>query len=67
MVVNPKVFYVRLEYVLVPHVGGGDGLECESVGQADLLSDHFDCKQSRESVDLPLTCHPSPSLVTFLP
>ena len=29
---------------------------CESVGKADLLSDHFDGKQSRESVDLPLTC-----------
>ena len=38
---------------------------CESVGKADLLSDHFDSKQSRESVDLPFTCHPSPSLVTF--
>ena len=33
--------------------------------KADLLSDHFDSKQSRESIDLPLTCHPSPSLVTF--
>ena len=31
----------------------------------DLLSDHFDSKQSREAVDLPLTCHPSPSLTTF--
>ena len=38
---------------------------CESVGKADLLSDHFDSKQSREAVDLPLTCHPSPSLTTF--
>ena len=38
---------------------------CESVGKADLLSDHFDGKQSRESVDLPLTCHPSPSLTPF--
>ena len=38
---------------------------CESVGKANLLSDHFDSKQSRESVDLPLTCHPSPSLITF--
>ena len=37
----------------------------ESVGKADLLSDHFDSKQSREAVDLPLTCHPSPSLTTF--
>ena len=26
---------------------------CESVGQADLLSDHFDSKQSRKAVDLP--------------
>ena len=41
------------------------GLVCESVGKADLLSDHFDIKQSREAVDLPLTCHPSPSFTTF--
>ena len=39
---------------------------CESVGKADLLSDHFDGKQSRESVDLPLTCHLSPSLTSFV-
>ena len=38
---------------------------CESVGKADLLSDHFYSKQSREAVDLPLTCHPSPSLTIF--
>ena len=38
---------------------------CESVGKADLLLDHFDSKQSREAVDLLLTCHPSPSLSTF--
>ena len=38
---------------------------CESVGKADLLSDHFDSKQYREAVDLPLTCHPSPTLTTF--
>ena len=38
---------------------------CESVGKADLLSDHFDSKQSREAVDLLLTYHPSPSLATF--
>ena len=42
----------------------GGGLVCESVGKADLLSDHFNSKQSRETVDLPLTCHPSPSLTT---
>ena len=40
-------------------VGGGGGLVCDSVGEADLLSDHFDSKQSRDSVDLPLTSHPS--------
>ena len=38
---------------------------CESVGKADLLADHFDSKQSREADDLPLTCHPSPSLTSF--
>ena len=50
---------------LPPLVGLGGGLVCESVGKADLLSDHFDSKQSRESVDLLVTCHPSPSLITF--
>ena len=40
---------------------------CESVCKAELLSDHFDSKQSRESVDLPLTCHPSPRLIPHLP
>ena len=38
---------------------------CESVDKADLLSDHFDSKQSNESVDLLVNCHPSPSLITF--
>ena len=33
--------------------------------KADLLSDHFDSKKSMETVDLPLTCDPSPSLTTF--
>ena len=47
---------------LPPLVSEGGGLVCESVGKADLLSDHFDSKQSREAVDLPLTCHCSPSL-----
>ena len=32
---------------------------------SDLLSDQFDSKQSRESVDQPLTYHPSPSLTIF--
>ena len=50
---------------LPPLVGGGGGLMCESVSKADLLSDHFDGKQSRESVDLPLTRHLSLSLTSF--
>ena len=50
---------------LPPLVGGGGGLVCESVGKADLISDHFYGKQSRESVDLPLTCQLSPSLTSF--
>ena len=50
---------------LPPLVGGGGELVCESVGKAELLSDHFDGKQSTESVDLPLTCHPYTSLTFF--
>ena len=50
---------------LPPLLSEGGGLVCESVGKADLLSGHFDSKQSREVVDLPLTCHPSASLTTF--
>ena len=48
-----------------PLVSEGGGLVCELVGKADPLSDHFNSKQSREAVDLPLACHPSPSLTTF--
>ena len=50
---------------LPPFVGGGGGGVCESFGKTDLLSDHFDGQQFRESVDLPLTCYPSPSLISF--
>ena len=50
---------------LPPLVGPSGELVCESVGKADLLSDHFDSKQSRESIDLLVTCHLSPSLITF--
>ena len=50
---------------LPPLVSEGGALVCESVGKADLLSDHFDSQQSKEAVDLPFTCHPSPSLTTF--
>ena len=50
---------------LPPLVSEGGGLVCESVRKADLLSDHLESKESREAVDLPLTCHQSPSLTTF--
>ena len=46
-----------------PLVSEGGGLVCESVGKAD-LSNHFDSKQSREALDLPLT-YPSPNLTIF--
>ena len=46
-------------------VGRDGGLVYESVGKADLLSNHFDSKQSGMSVDLPLTWHPSSRLTTF--
>ena len=35
-----------------PLVSEDSGLVCESVGKADLLSDHFDSKLSMEAVDL---------------
>ena len=35
------------------------------LAKINLLSHHFDSKQSKESVDLPLNCHPSPSLTSF--
>ena len=50
---------------LLPLIGSGGGLVCESVGKAQMLSAHFDGKQSRDPADLPSTCHPSPSLTTF--
>ena len=50
---------------LPPHISEGGGLVIESGGKDDLLLDHFDYKQSREAVDLPLPCHPCPGLATF--
>ena len=51
---------------LPPLISEGGLLVCESVDKADLLSDHFEGKQSREAIDLPLTCHLSASLTTFV-
>ena len=68
---SPHTWWSTLKFrcsALVRHclclLKGGE-LVCASVGKADLLSDHFDIKQSMEAVDLPLTCHPSPSLATL--
>ena len=59
------VFGSSSDSSLPPLIGAGGDLVCESVGKADLLSAHFDGKQSRDPVDLPSTCHQSPSLTTF--
>ena len=60
------VFGSCLDSSLPPLFGEASGcLVCESVGKAEMLSVHFDGKQSRDPVDLPSTCHPSPSLTTF--
>ena len=63
MVVDLEVGCVRLKFdsSLPPLIGAGRGL----VGKADMLSAHFDGKQSRDPVNLPSTCHPSPNLTTF--
>ena len=60
-----KDWGVRLEFVIASDVSEDGGLVCESVNRADLLSDHFDSKQFKEALDLPITCHPSPGLTTF--
>ena len=63
---NPQSGVFGLSSSLPPLVDGG-GLVGESVGKAVMLADHFDGKQSRECVDPPLTCHPSPRLAPPLP
>ena len=59
------VFGSSSDSSIPPLIGAGGGLVCESIGKADMLSAHFDGKQSMNPVDLPSTCHPSPSLTTF--
>ena len=59
------VFCSSSDSSLPPLIGAVGGLVCESVGKTVMLSAHFVGKQSRDPVDLPLTCHPSPSLTTF--
>ena len=59
------VFSSNSDSSLPSLIGAGGGLVCESVGKANLLSAHFDGKQSRDPVDLTSTCHPSTSLTSF--
>ena len=60
-----KSAVLALSSSLLPFLGVGSGLVCESVGKAVILSDHFDTKQFRKSVNLSLSCHPSLSLITI--
>ena len=59
------VFGSKFNSTLPFLIGAGGGLVCESVGKAAMLSAYFDGKHSRDPVDMPSTCHPSPSLTTF--
>ena len=59
------VFSSSSDSSLPPLIGAGGGLVCELVGNSDMFSAHFVGKQSRDPVELPSTCHPSPSLTTF--
>ena len=59
------VFCSSSDSSLPPLIGAGDGLVCESVWKAEMLSANFDGKQSSDPGDLPSTSHPSSSLTTF--
>ena len=52
---GPLLYLFGSSTSLPPLVRVGSGLVCELIGKADLLSEHFDSKQSEESVDPPLT------------
>ena len=49
------VFGSSSDSSLLPLIGAGGGLVCESVGKAEILSANFDGKQSRDPADLPYT------------
>ena len=44
----------------------GDALVLDPALKAELLTEHFDGKQSRDSVALPLSCHPEPKFCSFV-
>jgi len=50
---------------LPPLIGDGGGIVCEPGAKAALLADHFDSKQAKDGITLPLTCHPSSTFSTF--
>ena len=64
-ILKSAVLGASLDSSLPRLIPAGGGLVCESVRNADMLTAHFDGKQSSDPVDLPSTCHPSPSLTTF--
>ena len=51
---------------LPPLIGVGGGLVWSVSRSGRQIAFHFDGKQSTDPVDLPSTCHPSPSLTTFV-
>ena len=65
LTLKSAVFGSSSDSSLPPLIGAGGGLVCELVRKTDMLSAHFDGKQSRDPVDLPSTCHPSASLISF--
>ena len=48
-----------------PLIGDGGSLVTDSVQKADLFLRHFDEKQSRERVNVPLSCFPEAKLCSF--
>ena len=54
-ILKSAVFGSSSDSSLPPLIGAGGGLVCESVGKAEMLSAHFDGKQSRDPVDQPST------------
>lgn len=50
---------------LPPLINDRGVLLYDPAGQAALLADYFDNKQSRDSISLPSSCHPQPRLTSF--
>ena len=55
----------RVRTCLFPILLGGGGLVWEGAVKAEMLSAHFDGKQSMDPIDLPFTWNPSTSLTTY--